>query len=142
MSKNIDAQNTSNDVFVSKAAQGTKAVQRNKLVTCFGVSKHPKDTIGYEVRFSCADSAVTRANHLLSNACQHTKVALFQMSVPCTQLIAAHVLLNDADYLSDTRNNDACMTNEHWNAIARFISKHSIADINDAIEQAKSITIK
>lgn len=141
MSKNIDAQQSNNDAYVSVAAPVKSAAQKNKLVTCFGVSKHPKEHIGYDTRFSCGETATVRANHLQSNQCLHTKVALYQMSTPCTQLVAAHVLLNDMPYISDIRAGDACFTLEHQAALNRFIAKHSQGDINDAIEQAKGIKI-
>lgn len=130
--------NVTDYVDVTAPTKGT--AQREKLVTCFGVSKHPKDTIGYQVRYSCGETATARASHLESKQCNHTEVCLYQLSAPATQLVAAHVLLNDVDYLSDSRARKP-FTELHQNALKAFIAKHQESDIKNAIELAKAIKI-
>jgi hypothetical protein len=100
-----------------------------KLVQGFGVSKHPKDTIGYATRFSADANVSKRASHLQSTQCGHTEVLMYKISAPCTQLQAALTLV--ANYALITSDRTPFSEN-HVNALESFINKHQQGEIDAA----------
>lgn len=141
MSKNNAIENATIEPVIIRASTGrTGNSQVNKTVTCFGVSKHPKESIGvnggYETRYSCKESASYRADALRGSQSNHTEIALYTLSRPVTQLVAAMAMLRLKATL-DERD----MTVNHWAAIDKFVNKYSASERDLATKEGADITL-